>query len=94
MNSDLIVRHDAAAARYEIKLDGETAVAEYTLDGPRMVLTHTFVPPALRGRGLAELLVRAALNDARTFSRRVVPQCSYVAAFIKRHPEFQDLLGP
>jgi predicted GNAT family acetyltransferase len=93
MNSGPTVRHDAAASRYEIKLAGGAALAEYILDGPRLVLTRTFVPPALRGRGLAELLVRAALHDARAHGRRVVPQCSYVAAFIARHPEFQDLLA-
>jgi predicted GNAT family acetyltransferase len=47
----------------------------------------------LRGRGIAETLVRAALEDARVQGRRVVPQCSYVAMFIRRHPEFQPLVA-
>ena len=88
------VRHNAAASRYEIELDGHLAVAEYVLEGDgRMVFTHTFVPPELRGRGLAEKLVRRALGDAGEQGRRVVPACSYVAAFIARHAEFKALVA-
>ncbi|MEN9677800.1 MAG: hypothetical protein RIS76_3696 [Verrucomicrobiota bacterium] len=67
------------------------ALAEYHLEGGRMALTHTFVPPELRGRGLAERVVRAALEHARTLGLRVVPQCSYVDSFLRRHPELADL---
>ncbi|MFA5057082.1 MAG: GNAT family N-acetyltransferase [Opitutaceae bacterium] len=92
MNSDPTVRHNPAASRYEIEVEGHLAVAEYVLEGDRIVFTHTFVPPELRGRGLAEKLVRPALEEAQRQGRRVVPQCSYVAAFIRRHPEFQPLV--
>lgn len=88
-----LVRHDAAAGRYEIAIGAQVAVADYELVDGRQVFTHTFVPSELRGRGLAEALVRRALADARTAGRKVVPACSYVAAFIDRHPEFQDLLA-
>jgi len=67
------------------------AVAEYVRGVDELVLTRTFVPPALRGRGLAEALVRAALDFARTERLRVIPACSYVAAFVERHP---DLVAP
>ena len=91
--SPVAVQHNAAASRYEAVVDGHLAVAEYQLDGDRMTFTHTFVPPELRGRGIAEKLVRPALEWARTEKRRVVPACSYVAVFIERHPEFRDLLA-
>jgi len=87
------VRHDPAAGRYEIAEGEHVAVADYELADGRQVFTHTYVPPELRGRGLAEVLVRQALADARAAGRRVVPACSYVATFIERHPEFQDLLA-
>ena len=87
------VRHNAAAHRYEAVVDGHLSICEYELEAGRMVFTHTVVPPELRGRGIAEQLVRAALADARTAGRQVVPACSYVARFIERHKEFQDLLG-
>ena len=91
MNPDVTVRHNPAACRYEAEVEGHLAVAEYALEGDRIVLTHTFVPPELRGRGVAEKLVRTALEEARRAGRRVVPQCSYVALFIRRNPEFKPL---
>lgn len=87
------VRHNPAASRFEAEVDGHLAVAEYLLEGDRQTFTHTLVPVELRGRGIAEALVRTALEDARAHGRRVVPQCSYVARFIGRHAEFQSLLA-
>lgn len=87
------VRHNPAAHRYEIEVNGQLAVAEYALEGDRMIFTHTFVPPELRGRGLAEKLVRRALDDARTQNAKVIPACSYVEVFIRRHPEYQALVA-
>lgn len=91
MNPTPSVRHNADAHRYEIEIDGHLAVADYEIEGDRQIMTHTLVPEALRGRGLAELLVRAALSDARAAGRRVVPACSYVDKFMQRHPEFAAL---
>ncbi len=88
-----VVRHNVAESRFEVEVDGRLAVADYERRGEAMVLTHTLVPPELRGRGLAERLVRAALDHARAEQRRVVPACSYVAAFIARHAEYQSLLA-
>jgi predicted GNAT family acetyltransferase len=93
MSTDEIeVVHDAARSRFEATVDGHLSVAEYELVDGAVVFTHTLVPPALRGRGIAEKLVRAALAWARAEGRRVVPACSYVDAFIRRHAEFQDLV--
>lgn len=88
-----IVRHNEAASRYEIAIDGLLAVAEYELSDGRQVFTHTVVPPEFRGRGYAEALVRRALTDAQLAGRKVVPACSYVAKFIERNKEFAPLLG-
>lgn len=87
------VRHDEARSRFSIETEGHLAHADYSLDGGRIVFTHTFVPPELRGRGLAEHLARAALAHARQHHLRVVPACAYIAAFIERHREFRDLLA-
>ncbi len=87
------MRHDAAAQRFEITLAGALAHLDYTVAGGVIEMTHTFVPPELRGRGLAELLVRAALAWARAGKQRVVPSCAYVAAVIERHAEFKDLVA-
>lgn len=87
-----VVRHNSAAHRYEIETDGHVSVAEYELAEGKQVFTHTLVPEALRGRGLAEALVKTALDDALGAGRKVVPACSYVAKYIQRHPEYQGLL--
>lgn len=87
------VRHNAAENRYEIAIESHLAVAEYVMHDGKQVLTHTLVPVELRGRGLAEALVRTALNDARAAGRKVVPACSYVARFIEKNPEFADLVA-
>lgn len=92
MNSQVEVRHNAAAKRYEAMVDGHLSVCDYEIADGKMVFTHTLVPPELRGRGIAEKLVRAALADARAAGRKVQPACSYVAVFIQRNKEYQDLL--
>ena len=93
MNADLVVHHNPTASRYETEVDGHLALAEYAEEGDRIVFTHTYVPPELRSRGIAEKLVRAVLEEARREGRRIVPQCSYVALFIRRNPEFQPLVA-
>ncbi|MFI5336852.1 MAG: GNAT family N-acetyltransferase [Opitutales bacterium] len=87
------VQHNVVAHRYEINVDGHLAVAEYELRDGRQVFTHTEVPVELRGRGLAEILVRQALDEARAVDRKIVPLCSYVAKFIERNREYQPLLA-
>ena len=87
------VKHNTAESRFEIAVDGKLCVADYVLRDGEMVITHTFVPPELRGRGLAEQVVRAALEHARAEKLRVVPACSYVGVFIERNKEYQPLLA-
>jgi predicted GNAT family acetyltransferase len=85
------VRHNGSGRRFELEVEGQFAFLDYRMEDGKMVITHAFVPPELRGRKLAEQLVRAALKHARECSFRVVPQCGYVDALLRRHPEFDDL---
>jgi predicted GNAT family acetyltransferase len=87
------VQHDEAARSFRVVTEGAVSHADYVLEGGRMVCTHTYVPPQLRGRGLAEQVVRAMLLHARERGLRVEPACSYVAVFIERNQEFRDLVG-
>jgi len=89
---EIPVQHNAAASRFEARVGTQLAVADYTLEDGSITFTHTYVPTALRGQGIAEKLVRAGLAFAQAEKRKVVPQCSYVDVFIQRHQEFQDLL--
>ena len=82
------VRHNPAQSRYELDTEHGTAVAIYRQQGDRAIFTHTEVPPADEGKGIGSHLVRAALDDTRRRGLKVVPACSFVTAFIRRHPEY------
>ncbi|MCC2980089.1 MULTISPECIES: GNAT family N-acetyltransferase [unclassified Sphingomonas] len=87
------VRDNRAEQEFELDLDGFRAVAAYQREGDRIVFTHTVVPREIEGRGVGSKLIRAALDSARDQKLKVVPQCQFVAAFIRKHPEYRDLLG-
>lgn len=91
---DSTVRHDPERSRYEILVDGdEVGIADYYESGDVIVFPHTEIDAALRGRGLGEQLVRAALDDVRTSGRKVVPRCWFVAQFVELNPEYGDLVA-
>jgi hypothetical protein len=93
------VQHNVAEARFEMAFPQGRVRCDYRLhaadaDGaPLMALVHTEVPPALEGRGLAGRIVQAAVDHARAAGWRIRPVCSYVAAWVRRHPETHDLLA-
>ena len=83
------------AHRFELELDGgDVAVAAYLLDGGRIIFPHTVVPEGYEGQGIGSRLVEAALASARERGLSVVPECSFFAGYMKRHPETHDLLDP
>jgi predicted GNAT family acetyltransferase len=85
------VEHLAERGRFQAMVDGLRCVADYRLAGDVMVMTHTEVPDELAGRGIAAALVSAALRHAREHGLKVRPACSYVQAYMRRHPETNDL---
>ena len=85
-------RKNELMKRYELTLDGKLSLLEYEERDGVLVFTHTFVPNELRGRNVAARLTRTALDDARRQGVKVVPRCSYVAAYIERNKEYADLL--
>lgn len=74
-------------------VEGTLAVAEYRRVGDKITFTHTEVPPAIGGRGIAAAIVKFALDDARVSGLRVASTCWYVSDYIRDHPEYQDLEG-
>lgn len=87
--------HGGGRGRYFVRLpDGSEAELTYRLLDPRTVLAdHTGVPPAHRNDGIAQQLVERLVADARDEGFRIVPQCSYVAAQFRRHPEWAGLMA-
>jgi len=92
-SSNLNIVHKPEIGRFEAIVDGLRCEADYLLDGHIVRMTHTGVPAQLEGRGIAAALVKAALTWARAQDHQVDPICSYVRIYIKRHPEWQDLVA-
>ncbi len=89
---------NVAVKRFELTLEGKLAQLDYVEQGDNLLIfTHTFVPNELRGQNVAARLTKYALDDARLLGKKVVPQCSYVAAYMERNKEYADLradVGP
>ena len=85
------VVHRPEAGRFEAALPEGTAVLTYVLSGDAVVMDHTGVPPAARGQGVAAALAEAALRWAQDEGLAVVPQCWYVARWLREHPGVVDV---
>jgi predicted GNAT family acetyltransferase len=89
--ADVHVIHDPAQNRFETTVNGHLSKLDYIQDEKNFVITHVGVHPELRGQGLAGVIVEASLNYAREKDLRVIPMCSYAAAYIRSHPEYLEL---
>ena len=79
--------------RYVVRVDGHEAEMTYSRAGAKLIIIdHTGVPDALRGRGVGAALVRRGVEDARAEGRKIVPLCPFAKAQIAKHPEWRDIL--
>jgi hypothetical protein len=89
------LRHEPDRHRFVAAVDGEEGVLEYRPAGNGVLdCYHTYVPQALRGRGVASRLVAFALEHAREQGLKIVPSCPFVAKIIATDPGYQDLVEP
>lgn len=89
---DYDIQHNYDESRFETKVDDQLCVLDYTLDNGVIAMNRVLVPPPVEGRGIAGALTRHALDHSREQGWRVIPRCPYVAAWIKRHPDYADLV--
>jgi predicted GNAT family acetyltransferase len=91
--SDVTVRDNPAELRYEAR-EGDRLLGEirYRTEPGLVVLVHTDVASSAEGSGVGSALVAGALDDIRSRGLRVVPLCPFVAAYIRRHPEYDALV--
>jgi len=87
------VANNEEAHRFEATIEGQKAFINYRRFPDRIVFVHTEVPLEFEGHGLAGKLAKTALDFARTNKLRVVPQCPYITHYLRKHPEYQDLVS-
>ena len=87
----LEVVNNKQAKRFEVKLEDDVAVVEYQLTGSIITFTHTEVPPAYEGHGIAGKIAKVALEYAKDHNLKVLPLCPYIKAYILRHPEYKSI---
>ncbi len=87
----LEITHNEANHTFEVWIDGHLSKLDYIQDGKNFVITHVGVYPELRGQGIAGKIVEAGLQHAKQNSLRVIPMCSYAAAYIRRNPQYAAL---
>lgn len=84
---------NADEGRYELGVDGQTAMLAYHRREGTIYLTHTEVPEALEGQGIGSRIVKHALDKARADGETVAPWCPFVRAYVERHPEYADIVA-
>ena len=88
------VRDNPERGRYELIVDDHiVSIAEYHLEGSVLVVPHVETDRAMRGRGMADRLMRGMLDDIRSRRLTISPLCSFAAGFIRDHPDDADLLA-
>lgn len=87
------VTDNTARNQYEMPIEGQIVFARYRRTGDTVAILHVESPVALRGTGAAGRLMQGIVDLARQNNEKLVPLCSYAAAWMKRHPETADLLG-
>jgi uncharacterized protein len=92
--STLKIENNESAHHWEARLGEYVAFTNYRRNEDTLHFINTRVPPELEGQGIASRLVKAALDDARAQHLTVVPICRFVASYIRRHPEYRDLVHP
>ena len=91
---DLQFKDNPAAHRFELHQDGELAgFAEYNLLKGAVLFTHTEVDPRFEGQGIGSRLAKSALDEVRSRGLRAVPQCQFIAGYIRKHPAYLELVA-
>jgi len=85
---------NAEAHDLEMNVDGNIAIIEYELSDGILKLIHTEVPPESEGKGVGSAIVLKALNYAKENNFKIVPICPFVQAYLKRHPQWNEIINP
>ncbi|MGH6710795.1 MAG: GNAT family N-acetyltransferase [Bradyrhizobium sp.] len=86
-------RDNEAASRFELEIEGAVAFVSYRKSPGAITLEHTEVPPELGGKGIGSKIARATLDAVRAQGRKLTVECEFIQGFMKKHPEYDDLLA-
>ncbi|MBB6612632.1 N-acetyltransferase [Pontibacter sp. Tf4] len=89
---EIEVKDNPAQHRFETTIEGHTAIIDYKLRPGVITVLHTEVPKELEGRGIAGAMTKFALEQIRERGLQLIPLCPYMRAYLKKHPEYQDLV--
>jgi predicted GNAT family acetyltransferase len=89
---DYAVTNNEKELHFEIYVDRDVAYLEYRFYNKDIALMHTVVPDSLSGKGVASALAHHALEWAKEHGKQVMVYCPFVAAYLKRHPEYDSIL--
>jgi len=92
VSEPLEIIDNVEAKRFQTTVDGHTAVVTYHREGDIITYEHTVVPEQLKGGGVGSALAKYVLDYARAEGLQVVPNCPFIAAYIRRHMEYDDLI--
>lgn len=86
------IHHHPQQQRFTYQQGEHTAYLSYQVNGDILIYDHTIVPEALGGQGIGSRLVKTALDYAKQHNKSVIPTCSFVAHYIKKHPEYNFIV--
>lgn len=86
------VVENAAENRFELTLDGGTALVAYRRDGERLVLVHTEVPSQFAGQGVGSKLAKGVFELLRASGRKAVVRCEFLKGWLAKHPDYNDVV--
>ncbi|MBZ0296524.1 MAG: N-acetyltransferase [Anaerolineae bacterium] len=90
-SDQLEIKHNPDEHRFEVMLDGKIAMVQYMIAGKNIIFTHTEVPPEFEGLGIGNKMAHVALEYAQAEGYKVQAICPFIAAYIRRHPEYQSI---
>lgn len=90
---DIKISENKDRKRFEMVVEGKTALIEYIRAENKMYLTHTEVPKELEGKGVASSMAKQVLQQIKDEGLYLVPLCPFIAAYLKRHPEWKEILA-
>ena len=88
------IHDNTEATRYELTVDGQTAVVIYNKVAGGLLITETIVPVPLEGRGIASRMAKHVLADLKQRDMVILPTCPFFAGYLKKHPEYAEVVHP